>query len=695
MPYKPLFSAPAATEKKVLPKKSTTTGGYKSLFAGVEQKPSEIKQEAPTPVAKPQVGTFQPSMLRKDYKAPVQLPQAQISAIDPNNRPIPTKPQTIATPPKLKSGLGDLARSTVATAGSQIASAVKFAKDVAIKPPKILGQGVADFAKKANAPLSNFVDKYAGKAKEYAEAVNQPSREWNLDEIKKDPKAFVYENAPQVAGSLLPYLANPILGMATAIGSTAEDVKQKAVKAGMDEDNANKLSLVTGVAVGLLDRIVPSKYFGTSKNKFVEKLANNWVTSALTEGGTEVSQEAIQLLAEKTFRKDLGWDEAKTRTTMAGILGVLGGSGIHAVGTMINGATSPAQATAPTEQTPSVSPPTATPSVVAQEAVNPQEVVSTPKETVEPSVAKIEEVTSLPIVDTNNVFAGQSKKAREEPIKTKIIYNGSDSQNALIDSLLSAKAGERIGVRNEDTAGMSFTAIKSSFPKWIPPELRVKSTVDAVANHIFEGTLPKKVAEKRLYNLAYEQLNGKRDIKEDTSNPFEPTQPITPTKSSGVAKSIEAKAIEKRLTESFGDIAQYTPTTIKEQVKLAEDVFTDVERVKRIVKGEEALPNGLLGGSFIVAVEDYLSKNDDPQLALDLANSDITSETSVHAQEMRMLAERNPDSAVAKIQELKKARQEQSKKQADPTPTLKKIIKVAKAKATKESWSSFISAIEC
>jgi hypothetical protein len=105
----------------------------------------------------------------------------------------------------------------------------------------------------------------------------------------------------------------------------------------------------------------------------------------------------------------------------------------------------------------------------------------------------------------------------------------------------------------------------------------------------------------------------------------------------------------------------------------------------------------------IKAMEDYAMNNNDGKLALDIAKSPLTSETSVHAQEMRTLAERNPESAVSKIRELQKSRQNSIEKRSKKSvSTLKKegvdeIRKEIKKHIpkTKESWSDFIKSIEC
>lgn len=166
---------------------------------------------------------------------------------------------------------------------------------------------------------------------------------------------------------------------------------------------------------------------------------------------------------------------------------------------------------------------------------------------------------------------------------------------------------------------------------------------------------------------------------------------------SKVATSIKTKALEQGIEDSFGDIAQYTKVTIKEQAQRVSDLISEnPTKAREIVLGNEPLPEGILGGTMIKAMEDLAMDTKDVQLLIDIAKSPLTAETSVHAQEMRMLAERNPDSAVANIQQVQKMRQERVKRLGVKKETVIKDIKESIKKAhTKESWGDFISSIEC
>lgn len=139
-----------------------------------------------------------------------------------------------------------------------------------------------------------------------------------------------------------------------------------------------------------------------------------------------------------------------------------------------------------------------------------------------------------------------------------------------------------------------------------------------------------------------------------------------PVEAKGVSKvgqSIEESAVKDKLTKAFEGTAEYTKITIEDQAKRTSELInTDIVKAKKILNGEESLPEGMRGASLITALEDYAVKNKDVQLLQDIAKSPLTSETSIHAQEMRILAERNPDSPVEAIRSVKQIREERAKR---------------------------------
>ncbi len=173
---------------------------------------------------------------------------------------------------------------------------------------------------------------------------------------------------------------------------------------------------------------------------------------------------------------------------------------------------------------------------------------------------------------------------------------------------------------------------------------------------------------------------------------------------SKVGRSIETKAIEKELTDTFGETAGYDKITVKDQAEKVARLLEDTDRVQKIISGEETLPEDVRGGAFITGVEkDALARGDGETLAK-LANSKLTSDTSKAAQEMRLLAERAPDSAVVQMRALKTAREAAAQKRLPKNQTLKDVVKaetesikteMKKNAPKKDAWKKFLEEIVC
>lgn len=173
----------------------------------------------------------------------------------------------------------------------------------------------------------------------------------------------------------------------------------------------------------------------------------------------------------------------------------------------------------------------------------------------------------------------------------------------------------------------------------------------------------------------------------------------------GLAKGVEAKAIENKLTDTFGALPEYQAVNMKEQSTKAQDLLTtDPERAKRIAMGEELAPEGMLPESLFVAVENKAVKEADVETLRRLATSSgLTTEATTMGQRLRTLAERDPESPVSAINEVVKAR-EQAGQRKLKTKETKKLVKsevssikehIKKVAPTKEDWGSFIRSIQC
>jgi hypothetical protein len=179
-----------------------------------------------------------------------------------------------------------------------------------------------------------------------------------------------------------------------------------------------------------------------------------------------------------------------------------------------------------------------------------------------------------------------------------------------------------------------------------------------------------------------------------------PVAEITPANTSKVARSIQANAVEKGLVTKMDELAVYEPRTVADQAsRVATIIDSGDDVIKSIVRGETPLPQGVSGSMFIKGVEEYATLTKNPGLLKDLAASPLVSETSIHASELRLLAERSPESPLTAIKEISEARKtklgntdiNQAKRQE--IVGIKKELN--KVKPTRKTWEEFIKSIEC
>jgi len=179
----------------------------------------------------------------------------------------------------------------------------------------------------------------------------------------------------------------------------------------------------------------------------------------------------------------------------------------------------------------------------------------------------------------------------------------------------------------------------------------------------------------------------------------------TETKTRGLAKGVESKAIENKLTEGLGDLPQYQTMNMKEQASKAQELLTeDYEKAKSIAMGEETPPADILPESVFVAVENKAINEGDVTTLRNLAvTSELTAEATAMGQRIRTLAERDPESPVTAIKEVSKAREESAKKRSkkkklktqvkEDVADIKKEIK--KVSTKKQEWIDFVKSLEC
>ena len=227
----------------------------------------------------------------------------------------------------------------------------------------------------------------------------------------------------------------------------------------------------------------------------------------------------------------------------------------------------------------------------------------------------------------------------------------------------------------------------------ITPE-KIKQEVAPVKEEVVEKPVPKKELDK-LEEKIVEQKEPEVKPKEKPKKKYEAQEPGQ-IKASKVAVSIEQK-----LGEKLENIAGFESINIKDQLKKAEDLLNkNLIRARGMISGKIPLPDGLRAGAFVVAVEEYAKQTNDMSLLRSLAVSPLVSETSIHAQELRLLAERDRDSVLSKMQEIANERAKVAERKygskvdkliKEETKKVKESIK----KVDKHLWKDFLKNIEC
>lgn len=169
---------------------------------------------------------------------------------------------------------------------------------------------------------------------------------------------------------------------------------------------------------------------------------------------------------------------------------------------------------------------------------------------------------------------------------------------------------------------------------------------------------------------------------------------------SKLSKGVEARAVAEKLIKSFGDLPEYQRVSVDNQAERATKLINeDWDTAVNIALGREESPYGLLPESVFIAVENKALEDGSVDLLRQLATSPRTSEATAMGQRIRMLAERNPDSAVNNIREVynerKKASEKRGYRKDKEVANLKKEVDNEVKKVSKYDWKSFIDSIEC
>lgn len=184
-------------------------------------------------------------------------------------------------------------------------------------------------------------------------------------------------------------------------------------------------------------------------------------------------------------------------------------------------------------------------------------------------------------------------------------------------------------------------------------------------------------------------------VNEPGYKPLTPADSNGPTRTSTLASKVDANAVEKKLTDSLGDLPEYNQVNMKEQASFASDlVNNEPDKAMNIAMGKEPPPSHILPESVFAAVEDKAAREGDVDTLQKLATeSNLSTQATAMGQRIRALGERDQHSPVKAIREVSEAR----KARATPTKVRSAVkeIRDSITPPTKDDWSSFIKDISC
>lgn len=203
----------------------------------------------------------------------------------------------------------------------------------------------------------------------------------------------------------------------------------------------------------------------------------------------------------------------------------------------------------------------------------------------------------------------------------------------------------------------------------------------------------------------YEAVRGKsagQTITEVAPTAEGPANIASETKPSGVAKRIEAKAIEQGLIQGgFNQLAEYTPVVIKQQSEVISDLMnSDLENAKKMATGEEKLADNVNGILLFKAMELQAMNTNDGELILKLVNSPFATQGSTAGQTMRLLQEYDDFDPIGTIQQVNSTLETETKRKIKKPKQqelveIKDTIKKNTGKISKSAWNDFVKDITC
>jgi len=301
-----------------------------------------------------------------------------------------------------------------------------------------------------------------------------------------------------------------------------------------------------------------------------------------------------------------------------------------------------------------------------------------------------------------NTFANIIRNAATRPITE--IGNigkqfGTNPAEGIGTKLLPQEAGQTPETLPTETSQTSETAQIPEPNKILSPTINEQGRPLTKA----EGGLPSEIAPNA--SVEPQKAQGEAITPKVGNITSETTKSQNPNKTSGVAKSVETKAIEANLTKGFPDKAGFESSTFKEQVqKIADLMNSGIDNARAVVRGDVPMPEGLKAAPLMAEMERYAKENpkDAGAIMHELANSHLATTISTGASETSFARMREQDSATAKLAEIRKAKVEKAGGEKAVAQKKTAVVKqltdaMTKVNLPKEevNWDKFLNDIQC
>ncbi len=188
---------------------------------------------------------------------------------------------------------------------------------------------------------------------------------------------------------------------------------------------------------------------------------------------------------------------------------------------------------------------------------------------------------------------------------------------------------------------------------------------------------------------------------EDGTKKEVPPQPIEGTGKEVISTrgaDVLKAAVEKKLTDSVGELPTHNQMDMKEQSSLAVDFAEkNPEQALSIAKGEALPPLHILPESIYTALEIKAIKEGDVQTLQDLAQSKIP---TYAGQRMKALDSADPNSPVKIMRDIQAAREAKLEKTGGAPKAKKAIVdeiktEIKKTASKRPTWEEFINQVKC